>query len=732
MIIKIISQTTKSQNSLPTLWLLVSITLFSPILETVINPIKVATAQVPKASITQKSKIKIGVLAKRGDEKAFKQWQATADYLTQEVPGYSFEIVPLDFEESYQAVKESAVDFIIANPGMYVDFEGLYDANRIATLKNLRLGDPYTIFGGVIFRRQDRDDIQDLKDIKGKKIMAVNKTSLGGWQMQWGELKKVGLNPWKDLKQVGFANTHDNVVYAVQKGEADVGAVRTDTLERMANEGKINLDEFVVINQKTALQKDFPFLLSTELYPEWPFAATQNTPNELSQTVAAALLRMPKDSRAAKAATAEGWTVPLNYRAVDDLFLDLQIGVYEDLGNFTFGEFIQKYWYWFSFGFVSLTAIVAIIIIYQQKRNKTALEKSAEEQRLVIIDKEKAETNFKKIAEEQQEAKEQLEQEIYQLLEELQEAVDGDLTVRANLNSMEMSTVADLFNAVIDSLQDIAIQVKNSSARVSNALGEDKQSIEQLAQQASQEAETTLKTLGSVDEMSQFIKAVAKNANQAAILANDTYGVTQEGAKAMDKTVNSIVSLKTTIAETAKKMQKLEKSSQKISQVVSLIEEMTLKTNLLAINAGRSGEQGEGFAIFGEQLALLAEQSATATREIANIISNIQRETQEVAYNMTLGTNQVNDTTQLVEATTTQLEQVLERSRSINDLMQSISEATVFQTDTAQTVTELMEEIARYSQQRLTASETVAHSMEETAQVAQELEAAVKQFKVAH
>ncbi len=334
------------------------------------------------------------------------------------------------------------------------------------------------------------------------------------------------------------------------------------------------------------------------------------------------------------------------------------------------------------------------------------------------------------VAQQKQQEKEQLELEIYQLLEEIQDSVDGDLTVRASLTSMEMSTVADLFNAIIDSLQDIAIQVKNSSARVSNALGEDKQSIQRLAQQAIQEAEATMKTLRSVDEMSESIQGVAKIANHVTTLADDTYGVTQQGAKAMDETVNSIVSLKTTIAETAEKMQQLEKSSQKISQVVSLIEEMTLKTNLLAINAERSGEQGEGFAIFGEQLALLAEQSAIATREIANIVSNIQRETQEVAENMTLGTTQVNDTTQLVEATKEQLEQVLDRSRTINELMTSISEATVSQTDTSQTVTQLMEKMARYSKQRLAASETVAHSMEETAQVAQELEAAVEQFKV--
>ena len=360
-----------------------------PMLPTMISPLKMAIAQSAPENVTEKKIAKIGILAKRGDERVFKQWQATADYLTKEVPGYTFEVVPLDFEETYQAVKEGTIDFVIANSGMYVEFEGIYNANRIATLKNLRLGKAYTVFGGVILRRKDRDDIQELKDLKGKTMMAVNKTSLGGWQMQWGEMKEVGIDPSKDLKEVAFGNTHDTVVYAVRDGKVDVGAVRTDTLERMANEGKINLDDFVIINQQK--EAGFPFLLSTHLYPEWPFAALENTSKELSESVAAALLRMPKDSVAAKKAKAEGWTVPLNYRPVDDLFLQLQIGRYEELAKLSFAEFIQKYWYWFSLGFISITVLVAFIIIYQQKHTETALKESAEQQSIVIQQQKEAE-----------------------------------------------------------------------------------------------------------------------------------------------------------------------------------------------------------------------------------------------------------------------------------------------------------------------------------------------------
>jgi methyl-accepting chemotaxis protein PixJ len=708
-----------------------------------INPLQKAIAQSPPAQPTQpapftapnqKTRVTIGILAKRGDDKVTQQWQATADYLTQEVPGYEFELVPLDFEETYQAVKDGTIDFVIANSGMYVDFEGRYNANRIATLKNLRLGNPYTLFGGVIFRRADRPDIQTLKDLKGKKMMAVNETSLGGWQMQWREMKRAGIDRQKDLKSLEFGETHDNVVYAVRDGLVDVGAVRTDTLERMANEGKIDLSQFMVINQKPELQTDFPFLLSTDLYPEWPFAATQNTPNELSEDVSAALLRMPADSQAAKDAKAEGWTVPLNYRPVDDLFLELQIGPYEDIGELTFGEYIQKYWHWLALGLLPLIVIVALIIIYQQQKVNKAMQESTAQQQEVIRQQTETEAILKRVAEEQRQQKDKLEQEIYQLLDDVGNAVDGDLTVRASLESMEMSTVADLFNAMIENLKDIAIRVKQSSSQVSSSFLENTESIQSLAAQAVAEAQETRKTLQSVEEMSRSIQEVSQNANQASSLANDAYTVTQKGTRVIDKTVGSIRNLRTTMGETAKKMKRLGESSQKISQVVSLIEEIALKTNLLAINASveasRAGEQGEGFSIVAEQVATLAEQSTIATKEIAQIVTAIQQETKEVAEAMELGTSQVVDSTRLVEATKLRLEKVLGRSKSINRLMQSISQKTVSQTDTSLAITKLMEQIAQQSEQRVLYSQRVAGSMQASALVSRELESAVEQFKV--
>ncbi len=336
--------------------------------------------------------------------------------------------------------------------------------------------------------------------------------------------------------------------------------------------------------------------------------------------------------------------------------------------------------------------------------------------------------------EQKQQSASSLETAIVKLVSDVEGAMDGDLTVRANLDSMEMSTVADIFNAIIDNLRDIAIQVRESTGQVNRSLETNAASIYLLSEKAVAEASEIRNTLGSVEQMTKSIQTVASSANAASAIASQAYTNAQEGSVVMVQTVDSILSLRTTVGETAKKMKRLGESSQKISQVVSLIEEIALKTNLLAINASveasRAGEQGQGFTVVAEQVGALAEQSAAATREIAQIVAAIQLETQDVATVMELGTSQVVDSTRLVESTKQRLLQMLEESQKINHLMHSIAEATVSQSATAQNVTQLMQQVTTASEERSTFSREMASSMKSTSQVAKSLEEKVAQFQV--
>ena len=147
------------------------------------------------AAVAEEAVIRIGVLSHRGHEATLRMWSPTAAYLEQSVPGYQFQIVPLDFDEVDPAVEFGQVDYLLVNPGIYVNMEVRYRVSRIATLNNL-VGDvSYNVFGGTVFSRRDRTDINRLEDLRGKRFMAVDETSLGGFQMAWRELQAAGLDP---------------------------------------------------------------------------------------------------------------------------------------------------------------------------------------------------------------------------------------------------------------------------------------------------------------------------------------------------------------------------------------------------------------------------------------------------------------------------------------------------------------------------------------------------------
>ncbi|RZB38353.1 MAG: hypothetical protein SRB2_00101 [Desulfobacteraceae bacterium Eth-SRB2] len=291
------------------------------------------------------AEVKIGVLAKRGQERCLGKWSPTAKYLSAGIPGKTFVIVPLDSRQIYSAVEKGEIDFVLANPSIYVEIEHRFEASRIATLKNLRLGKAYTAYGGVVFCRADCSDIRRLTDLKGKTFMIVDDLSLAGWRAVWRELKEKGIDPYRDFTKLMFGHIHDEVVYAVRDGLVEAGSVRTDSLERMAMEKKIDLQSFHVIHDHGDKPHKFPFLHSTRLYPEWPMARIKHTSDELAEKVAIELIEMPADSQAAEAARCAGWTTPLNYQPVQECLKELKLGPYKDLGKIKLIDVIRNYWH---------------------------------------------------------------------------------------------------------------------------------------------------------------------------------------------------------------------------------------------------------------------------------------------------------------------------------------------------------------------------------------------------
>ena len=289
-----------------------------------------------------KQQVRIGMLTYRDKAEAAQRWQPLFDYLNQRLPTYHFEANYLFINEAEKAVQEKSFQFIFINPSHYVFLTHHFNfSSPLATLVNEEGGVAVSMFGGLIVTRADRQDINQLVDVKNKKIAIASHESFGGFQMQALELQNVGIDPFHELNLLEVGMPQLNALLAVQEGKADVAFIRTGELENAIKQGKIKSDRFKLIDAQ--LRPPYPFLSSTRLYPEWPFAALPDTDINLAREVTAALLSLPHNGVVAKTIGIAGFTIADDYRSIDDLLYQLHLPPYDQVKFLSFND-IWLHW----------------------------------------------------------------------------------------------------------------------------------------------------------------------------------------------------------------------------------------------------------------------------------------------------------------------------------------------------------------------------------------------------
>jgi methyl-accepting chemotaxis protein PixJ len=339
-----------------------------------------------------------------------------------------------------------------------------------------------------------------------------------------------------------------------------------------------------------------------------------------------------------------------------------------------------------------------------------------------------------KLAKEQQQLKEQLQSRALELLQEVEPIGQGDLTIRAKVTGDEIGTIADSYNATVDNLRKLVLQVKAAVSQVVTTTQVNQLSIQTLSADATRQVEEITIALKRVEEVVETVREVATNAKQAESIIKKATKTVQVGDAAIERIVAGNQMIRDTVTETAAKVEHLSTASKQISSVVDLISSFAAQTRMLAFNvsieAGRAGGEGQVIHTIAREVHALVKQSEDAAKEIRQLVAAIQTETNEVAAAMESSTEQVTQGTQLVDETRHSLQEVTHASLQINQLVQAIAQATTVQQQASETIAQTMTGVTAIAEKTSTETKQVSSSFDQLRQVAQLLQTGVDRFKV--
>ena len=232
-------------------------------------------------------------------------------------------------QDLVDAVQNNQVNLVYVNPGLMVCFFTMFDVDLIAGLVNNVSGFPAISYGGDIIVRNE-SSIQNLNDMYDKSIIAGPPYSTGVFQLQAKFLRDNAFNVFVDPSLIAFEPEQTKILSNVLNGVFDIAFFRADQISANLALAGLNTDvsRFRILSPRTL---DYPFPVTTNLYPEWCLGALPNISEDIKKLISQTLLNIPLNSAGPVAAKYVSWTTPFNYYPYVDMLTD--IGVMDESGR---------------------------------------------------------------------------------------------------------------------------------------------------------------------------------------------------------------------------------------------------------------------------------------------------------------------------------------------------------------------------------------------------------------
>jgi methyl-accepting chemotaxis protein len=312
---------------------------------------------------------------------------------------------------------------------------------------------------------------------------------------------------------------------------------------------------------------------------------------------------------------------------------------------------------------------------------------------------------------------------------------EGDLTKRVPVNGNdEISQLGTYFNLFIEKLQKMIGKVAHVTDKVASASVELSATAEEISKGTDTLTSRASQTAAAVEEMNATVSQVAQNSGKAATLAQETVKTAKDGGTVVSDTINGMQHLSDAVSNSATIIAELGKSSDQIGEIVRVIEDIADQTNLLALNAAieaaRAGEQGRGFAVVADEVRKLAERTTKATKEIGDMIRQIQQDTRGAVDSMQQGTQKVSGGVELVNKTGEALTRIVQMVSESADMIRQIAVASEEQSVATQQIANDIENVAKVTKESASGANESAKASHDLSQLAVELQGIVGSFKV--